>query len=492
MEYYNIDEILLIAKKIERNGRKFYLAAAASNPDNADWLTRLADDETRHEQMFENFRHAFAEESGERVEDPEDLAQGYLYSIANNIVFKLAEDPTAKLTEETTLKEILVEAVAREHEAVLFYTGIRDAVADERVKKQVELVIGEEMRHAAMLSAKLRKVESQVEEKDASSVYDLAIIGAGPGGISMAAECIEAGVDPKRIIVLEGTAKTSWMIRKLYPEQKLVTASYKGSSPETFGVMTMRNMTKDSVLQMLSETAADYGIRVRYETPVHAIEKKEGIFHLASRETVVKAKCCVVAIGVFGRPQRPDYRIPRPVLTHVHFDVTGRKITDSNVLVVGGGDSAADYVHHLLQEGNNLILSSREADLSFMNDDNRRKIRTLAEASKIRLLAGSEVAAVAPQDNAVEVTFKTAGVDPIVVDRIVYAIGGTTPMNFLQIAGIEMDGRKPHVTDTNETNIPGLYLTGDLAARDMAGAITTAFNASHFGAKDLVKRYLAP
>ena len=492
MEYFNIDEVLLIAKKIERNGREFYLAAAQSNPENADWLTRLANDESRHEQIFENFRHAFAEEAGERIHDPDDLAQTYLHSIASNIVFKLAEDPRAKITAETTIEEILVEAITREHEAVLFYSGIRDAVDDARVKKQVDLVVGEERQHAAMLSAKLREVQSGVDESIDEGVYDLAIIGAGPGGISMAAECIEAGVDPKRILVLEGTAKTSWMIRKLYPEQKLVTASYKGSSAKTYGIMTMRNMSKSSVLQMLSDTAKDYGIQVVYDTPVFSIEKKSGVFHLTSHKSVIKAKTCVIAIGVFGRPRRPDYRIPRQVLAKTHFDVTQQTISDSKVLVVGGGDSAADYVHHLLKHGNKLVLSSREADLSFMNDENQRKIKALGDSSQIRLLAGSEISAVAPKGDNVEVTFSTSVADPIVVDRIVYAIGGTTPMNFLKVAGIEMDGKEPHMTDTNETNIPGLYLTGDLAARDMAGAIAMAFNASHSGAKDLVARYLTP
>ena len=60
------------------------------------------------------------------------------------------------------------------------------------------------------------------------NMYDLLIIGAGPGGIALAAEAQASGIDPSRTLVLEKAATHNWAIRQLYPEQKLTTANYKG------------------------------------------------------------------------------------------------------------------------------------------------------------------------------------------------------------------------------------------------------------------------
>lgn len=44
--------------------------------------------------------------------------------------------------------------------------------------------------------------------------YELVVIGAGPAGISMAAEAQQAGIDADRILVIEKAEKHSWTIRK--------------------------------------------------------------------------------------------------------------------------------------------------------------------------------------------------------------------------------------------------------------------------------------
>jgi thioredoxin reductase (NADPH) len=59
-------------------------------------------------------------------------------------------------------------------------------------------------------------------------MYDLIIIGAGPGGIALAAEAQASGIDTSRTLILEKAATHNWAIRQLYPEQKLTTANYKG------------------------------------------------------------------------------------------------------------------------------------------------------------------------------------------------------------------------------------------------------------------------
>ena len=63
MQYrLNIDELLKIAIRIEKNGYEFYLMAAERFPAHADWLTELAEQETQHEAIFKKFHEVFVTE----------------------------------------------------------------------------------------------------------------------------------------------------------------------------------------------------------------------------------------------------------------------------------------------------------------------------------------------------------------------------------------------------------------------------------------------
>lgn len=45
-------------------------------------------------------------------------------------------------------------------------------------------------------------------------IYDIIIIGAGPAGISMAVEAVNAGVDHTKILIIEKSKEHSFTIKK--------------------------------------------------------------------------------------------------------------------------------------------------------------------------------------------------------------------------------------------------------------------------------------
>lgn len=69
----------------------------------------------------------------------------------------------------------------------------------------------------------------------------------------------------------------------------------------------------------------------------------------------------MAAIGILGKSNKPDYKIPHPLSKRIIFDVTEREIKGSNILVMGGGDSAAEYCQYFVQNNNDLTLSYRRA-----------------------------------------------------------------------------------------------------------------------------------
>jgi thioredoxin reductase (NADPH) len=62
-----------------------------------------------------------------------------------------------------------------------------------------------------------------------------------------------------------------------------------------------------------------------------------------------------------------------------------------------------------------------------------------------------------------------------VFDRVIYAIGGTTPSGFLASSGIEEKDGKPVHNEHYETNIPGLFVAGDIT-QESGGSIALGLN----------------
>ena len=87
-------------------------------------------------------------------------------------------------------------------------------------------------------------------------MYDLIIIGAGPGGIALAAEAYSSGIEPSQILVLEKGATHNSAIRQLYPEQKLTTANYKGFAARCEGLLCVGDMTKSETLQFFDKSGS--------------------------------------------------------------------------------------------------------------------------------------------------------------------------------------------------------------------------------------------
>jgi thioredoxin reductase (NADPH) len=160
--------------------------------------------------------------------------------------------------------------------------------------------------------------------------------------------------------------------------------------------------------------------------------------------------------------------------------------------VIGGGDSASEYAQYLVQEQNRVALSYRGTEFHRMNDINRTSLETLEVEGRALVLRGTHVVRVEPAEGRARVVFTDEGPEPLVVDHVVLALGGTTPENFLRTIGIDFDGAAPVLKESYETSIPGLFLVGDLTAGRSGGSIITAFNSANEAMRALVERRLKP
>lgn len=157
---FNADEVFEMAEQIERNGAKFYRAAAKKLPDLSKLLLDLAQMEDEHEETFKALRtELLGEEVEAPVYDPDNEAHKYLRVMADGHVFDLKADPLEQLADKQTPEDILKMAMGAERDSIAFYVGLKDFVSQRAGKDKVEGIIKEEMDHIATLNQKLEALK---------------------------------------------------------------------------------------------------------------------------------------------------------------------------------------------------------------------------------------------------------------------------------------------------------------------------------------------
>jgi len=176
------------------------------------------------------------------------------------------------------------------------------------------------------------------------------------------------------------------------------------------------------------------------------------------------------------------------------------ELQNQNCLIVGGGDTASEYCQYLVERGNRVSLSYRGAEFSRLNSINYESLMALERRGQVTILRGSNVkelqeerssdplADLLETNKRVVVCFEEETFPSETFDHIIYALGGTTPTNFLKSIGIAFDGDRPVIKEGYETSVPGLYLIGDLSAGRKGGSINLAFNMAQKAMPDICGR----
>jgi rubrerythrin len=153
---FNADEVFEMAEQIERNGAKFYRAAAEKFSGIRQVLLELAAMEDEHEKTFKDMRTQLSgREQEPLVFDPNDEARMYLQVVADGHVFDTKADPAEKLKDKDKPEDILHTAINMEKESIAFYAGLKECVPPRAGRDKVEAIIREEFGHIATLNEKL-------------------------------------------------------------------------------------------------------------------------------------------------------------------------------------------------------------------------------------------------------------------------------------------------------------------------------------------------
>jgi thioredoxin reductase (NADPH) len=301
------------------------------------------------------------------------------------------------------------------------------------------------------------------------TIYDLIIIGGGPGGIGSAVEAKVLGL--KKVLMIEKMDNHSHTIRKFYKDNKRVDKDWQGQDVELEGNVEFVDGTKESTLDYFDKLLDDEIIDTRFNCAVEKVYKEEGIFHVTSGCGEDRAHNIVVCIGRMGKPNKPSYKIPASLRTQVNFNLD-KCGNGEHILIVGGGDTAVEYACEL-SKTNEVTLNYRRDSLTRPNPTNQEMIFNYADDEALTLKLGIDIESLESEKGQIKVNFTDGAA---LFDRIIYAIGGTTPSDFLKCCLVSLDGAGEPIFDENyETETAGMYVAGDIVFNS-GGSIAIALN----------------
>jgi len=301
------------------------------------------------------------------------------------------------------------------------------------------------------------------------NVYELAIIGAGPAGIATAIESYALGM--RGIVLLEKDENHNATIRKFYKDNKRVDVDWKGQKVELDGSIYFVDGTKESTLDFFDQLLDNEAMELRTHCEVQKIRKHEDKFEIFVAGGSIYARYVVVTIGRMGKPNKPEYKIPPSVKNQVHFTLDACSFGEK-IMVIGGGDSAIEYAVDLCDK-NEVTICYRRGTFRRANPINQSDIERVVGNGSVRPLLNTEINEIEGEGGKVKVLFSDGTFD--IFDRLVYAIGGTTPSGFLQSSGIREEDGKPVHDENYETNIKGLFVAGDIT-QESGGSIALGLN----------------
>lgn len=305
------------------------------------------------------------------------------------------------------------------------------------------------------------------------TLYEAAIIGAGPIGLELAVHFKRAGVAYIHFDARQIADTMTWWPRN--------TSFFSTTERLAIAGVPIQNnhqgrISGEEYIAYLRGVVEQFDLAVHSYEPVTAIARKVGGFELTSEPQTGRrwyhARRVVLAIGDMHYPN--NLGIPGEELPHVsHYFRDPHDYFRRRLLIVGGKNSAVEAALRCWRAGAQVTIAYRKPQF----DEGRVKhwllpdLHAQIEAGTIRFLPETMPLAIRP--GCVELARLRDGIlqpgEPLLhdTDFVLLATGFHGDQRLLEMAGVQLTGEnRVPVFDaqTMESNVPGLYLAGTVAA----------------------------
>ncbi|HSO36547.1 MAG TPA: NAD(P)-binding domain-containing protein [Labilithrix sp.] len=270
-----------------------------------------------------------------------------------------------------------------------------------------------------------------------ADAYDVAVVGAGPAGISATLRLMEAGL---RVLLLEREAFGGTIMH--YPRAKVVMTGALDFA--LIGTVRRSKMSKEQLVELWQSIQHKANLPVKTGVLVEGVAADaDGMWRLETSGGAVRAANVVLGLGRRGSPRKLEVDGEEQAKVHYRL-LEPAEFKGKHVLVVGGGNSAVETALSLADSNGcaSVTISYRRNVFARCRAENRRRIDECIQAGKVRTLMPSEVKRINGSD-----VVLAAGSDMVTIpnDAVIVQIGGTAPSELLEKFGIEVVTKRGEV-----------------------------------------------
>jgi thioredoxin reductase (NADPH) len=282
---------------------------------------------------------------------------------------------------------------------------------------------------------------------------DITIIGGGPTGLFAAFYAGMRGITAR---IVDALPELGGQLVALYPEKYI------------FDVAGIPKILAKDLVKGLIEQANQFTPAIHLNQRVVALEEDGGGFTLVTETDRFPSRAVVIAAGIGAfSPRRLPQASAEPWYGRGIFD----RVTDpemfrgQRVLIIGGGDSAFDWTHQLLDRAAEITLIHR-------SDRFRAHAATVAvvadavAAGRARVLTFHELVEVHGNGEGVRGAtikdVKTKSQHELHLDAILPMLGFVSDLGPMAEWGLNLEKDEIAVTTTMEAGRPGIWAAGDI------------------------------
>ena len=286
---------------------------------------------------------------------------------------------------------------------------------------------------------------------------DILIIGGGPIGLACALEAQKANL---AYIVLEKGA----LVNSLYHYPANMTFFSTSERLEIGGIPFVSNNakpTRSEALEYYRRVAESGKLRLNLYEEVTDVIRQETGFQVITNKNTYFARNVVLATGFYDIPVQLNIEgEDLPKVTHYYQEP--HAYYRQKVVVVGANNSAVDAALETWRKGAEVTMVVRQEEIgSRVKYWARPDIVNRIEGGSIHAFFNSSLHAI--RKNEVDI-LTPEGLITIANDYVIAATGYQPNLDFLRKLGVELSDdefcRPAYHPDTQESNVPGLFLSG--------------------------------
>ncbi|MCF8474792.1 MAG: NAD(P)/FAD-dependent oxidoreductase [Emcibacter sp.] len=283
---------------------------------------------------------------------------------------------------------------------------------------------------------------------------DMIIVGAGPVGLF---SVFEAGLLGLKCHLIDNLDRAGGQCIELYPEKPI------------YDIPSRAQVTGKELINDLMKQVSPFEPDFHFSQQAEILEKqKNGHWRVTTtRGIMLEAPIVVVAAGAGSFiPKKPPFnKLGEFEEKSVNYAVYRmEKYRDKNLVIVGGGDSALDWVINLAPIAQKITLVHRREEFRGAYDSTQRVLK-LAEEGKIDVQYGNVIDLVGADGVLSAVEIETLKGDKVTVecDYLMPFLGLKVTLGPIANWGLNLDKKHVQVChETFATDTAGIYAIGDV------------------------------